>query len=103
MDGEGEATKVVSTDSDEDLDPGEAARLLALTEREARRQFNLSPLWVTAVSGVVVVVAYGALWLSTHEQHPYRGPSLGVVALVYLAVAVSFAVSVKVYRRATAG
>jgi hypothetical protein len=46
---------------------------------------------------------YGSLWLSTRGQHPYKGPSLGVVALVYAAVAVAFAVSVKVYRRATAG
>ena len=37
------------------------------------------------------------------RQHPYKGPSLGVVGLVYGAVAVSIAVSVKVYRRATAG
>jgi hypothetical protein len=85
------------------LDPREAARLLALTEREARRQFNLSPQWVNAVMGAVILVAYGALWLSTRGQHPYKGPSLGVVALVYVGVVVAFAVSVKVYRRATAG
>ena len=103
MNGEGDATEVGATDDGDGLDPREAARLLAQTEREARRQFNLSPLWVTAVTGVVVPVAYGALWFSTRGQHPYSGPSLGVVALVYAAVAVSFAVSVKVYRRATAG
>ena len=85
------------------LDPREAARLLAQTRREARRQFNLSPEWITVVAGAVILVTYGALWLSTRGQHPYTGPSLGVVALVYVAVAVAFAVSVKVYRRATAG
>jgi hypothetical protein len=53
--------------------------------------------------GAVILVAYGSLWLTTRGQHPYQGPSLGVVALVYVAVAVAFAVSVKVYRRATAG
>jgi len=103
MNGEGDETEVVAPDDGDGLDPREAARLLAQTEREARRQFNLSPLWVTAVTGVVVPVAYGALWFSTRLQHPYSGPSLGVVALVYAAVAVSIAVSVKVYRRATAG
>ena len=85
------------------LDPREAARLLAQTEREAQRQFNLSPLWITAVTGAVILVAYGALWLSTRGQHPYKGPNLGVVALVYAAVAVAIAASVKVYRRATTG
>src|SRR5436190_129563 len=90
-------------DDGDGLDPREAARLFAQTEREARRQFNLSPQWINAVTGAVILVAYGSLWLSTRGQHPYKGPSLGVVALVYVAVAVAFAVSVKVYRRATAG
>jgi hypothetical protein len=64
---------------------------------------NLSPQWINAVMGAVILVAYGSLWLSTRGQHPYKGPSPGVVALMYVAVAVAFAVSVKVYRRATAG
>lgn len=83
--------------------PREAARLLAQTEREARRQFNLSPRWINVLMGAVILVAYGSLWLTTRGQHPYKGPNLGVVALVYTAVAVAFAVSVKVYRRASAG
>ena len=85
------------------LDPREAARLLQQTKRDAKRQFNLSPPWVAALMGAVILFAYGALWLSTRGQHPYTGPSLGVVALVYAAVAVSIAVSAKVYHRATAG
>jgi hypothetical protein len=96
----GQATRAGDGDG---LDPREAARLLAQTEREARRQFDLSPRWINAVMGAVILVAYGSLWLSTRGQHPYKGPSLGVVALVYVGVAVAFAVSVKVYRRATAG
>jgi hypothetical protein len=52
---------------------------------------------------VVTLVGYGALWLSTRGQHPYTGPSLGVIALVYALVAVSIAVAAKVYQRATAG
>src|ERR1700749_787486 len=86
---------------DEGLDPREAARLLAQTERVARRQFNLSPIWITVLMGAVIFVAYGALWLSTRAQHPYKGPSLSVVGLVYAAVAIAIAASVKVYRRAT--
>lgn len=55
------------------------------------------------VTGAVFLVSHGALWLSTRGQHPDKGPSPGVVALVYAAVAVAIAASVKVYRRATAG
>ena len=104
MQGTRDVDQTTRADDDGDgLDPREAARLLAQTEGEARRQFNLSPQWISAVIGAVILVAYGSLWLSTRGQHPYKGPSLGVVALVYAAVAVAVAVSVKVYRRATAG
>ena len=103
MQGTHDIDQTTRADDGDGLDPRGAARLLAQTEREAQRQFNLSPAWITVVTGAVVLLAYGALWLSTRGQHPYKGPSLGVVALVYVAVAVAIAASVKVYRRATAG
>jgi hypothetical protein len=103
MQGTHDVDQTARADDGDGLDPGEAARLLTQTELEARRQFNLSPQWINAVMGAVILVAYGSLWLSTRGQHPYKGPSLGVVALVYAAVAVAVAASVKVYRRATAG
>jgi hypothetical protein len=92
-----------TADDERSLDPREAAALIKQTEKQAQRQFTLSPPWVTAVMGAVILVAYGALWLSTRGQHPYKGPSAGAVVLVYAAVAVSFAVLAKVYQRATAG
>lgn len=36
-------------------------------------------------------------------QHPYRGPSLGAIGLIYTVIVVSIVLSVKVYQRATAG
>lgn len=45
----------------------------------------------------------GALWLSTQGQHPYEGPSLAAIAMVYTLVAVSIAVAATAYQRATAG
>jgi hypothetical protein len=103
MQGTHDIDQTMNAGDGDQLDPREAARLLAQTERDAQRQFNLNPPWITAISGVVILVAYGALWLSTRGQHPYKGPSLGVVAVVYGVVAVVIAASVKVYRRATAG
>lgn len=87
----------------EQFDPHEAARVLTEARHEAQREFSLTPPLISAVMGAIILGAYIALWLSTHDQHPYKGPSLGVVGLVYAAVAVSIAVSVKIYRRATAG
>jgi hypothetical protein len=103
MQGTRDIDRTETADDGDGLDPREAARLLDQTRRDARRQFNLSPPWISALMGAVILVAYGSLWLSTRGQHPYEGPSLGVVALVYVAVALALAVSVKVYRRATAG
>jgi len=92
-----------TADDERSLDPREAAALINQTEKQAQRQFNLSPPWVTAVMGAVILVAYGALWLSTRGQHPYKGPSAGAIVLTYVAVAVTLAVGAKVYQRATAG
>ena len=103
MQGTDDVDQTTRADDRDELDPREAARLLAQTEGEARRQFSLSPPWMTALMGAIILAAYAALWLSTRPQHPYKGPSLGVVGLVYAAVAVTIAVSVKVYQRATSG
>ncbi len=92
MPGTHDMDQTASADDGGRLDPREAARLLAHADREARRQFNLSPPWITTLMAALILLAYGALWLSTRGQHPYTGPSLGVVALVYTAVAVSIAV-----------
>jgi hypothetical protein len=92
-----------AVDNGEQFDPHEAARVLADAQREAQREFSLTPPLISVLMGTIILGAYVALWLSTHDQHPYKGPSLGVVGLVYGAVAVSIAVSATVYRRATAG
>jgi len=89
--------------ADDGFDPREAARLLGQARREARRTFSLHPPLVMAAGAAVTLAGYGALWLSTRGQQPYTGPSLGVISLVYVVVAVSIAVSARVYQRATAG
>jgi hypothetical protein len=90
-------------DDGDRLDPREAAQLLDNAQRDAQNRFALRPPRVTAAMGPLILGAYIALWLSTRGQHPYQGPSLGVVGLVYAVVAVSFGVAAKVYQRATAG
>jgi hypothetical protein len=95
--------QATATDGDDPLDPREAAVLLETTQRKARRQLtNETPL-LSLVSALVLLVVYGSIWLSVRGQHPYRGPSLGVVGWVYIVVAVSSLVAVSMYVRATAG
>jgi hypothetical protein len=103
MQGTHDIDETTTASDDDRLDPREAARLLAQTKRDARRDFDLRPPLLSAVMAAVVLAGYAALWLSTLGQHPYSGPSPAAIVLVYVAVVISVAVSVRVYRRATAG
>jgi hypothetical protein len=85
------------------LDPREAASLLERTQREAQRKLTSDKPLLSLFSALVVLAIYGAIWSSSRGHHPYRGPSLDVVGLVYVAVAVSALVTTAVYFRATAG
>jgi hypothetical protein len=51
----------------------------------------------------LALFAYGALWSSVRGQHPYRGPSTGVILLVYAIVLVIVVASVTMIRHATSG
>jgi hypothetical protein len=85
------------------FDPRSAAAVLTDTRIRARRGFAQRTPLVCAFSALVLLVVYGALWLSVRNQHPYVGPTLGVVGLVYGVVAVSAVVSTTRYRRAVRG
>jgi hypothetical protein len=103
MDNTRDLEQAATADNGGALDPHAAARLLEQTSHEARRQFDPTPPLLTALMGAVILCAFGALWLSVLGQHPYTGPNLGVIALVYVTVAVTSAVTVRVHQRATAG
>jgi hypothetical protein len=50
------------------------------------------------VAALVVLLAYGAVWLSVRNQHPYDGPTAAALAVLYGTVA-AWAVFVAVVRR----
>jgi hypothetical protein len=56
-----------------------------------------------ALMAVLVLVAYGVLWLSTLGQHPYSGPSGGAIVFTYTVVVVTAIAAAKLHRRATIG
>ncbi len=86
-----------------ELDPREAAALLEHTTRRARRQLDLHPPMLMLVAAVVVLIAYGTIWLSVRNQHPYNGPSLGALAVLYSTIAAWGVLVAVVTRRATSG
>lgn len=85
------------------LDPREAAKLLVQTTRYAERRFELRPPWLTLVGAVVVLVAYGVVWLSVRHQHVYVGPAGWALAVLYSTIALWAVLISVVHRRATSG
>jgi hypothetical protein len=85
------------------LDPGEAARLLEQTRRDAQRKFNLSSPLLSLLGAAVVLVALGAVWLSVRGQHPYKGPTAAGLLVMYGILICWIGVVVNFRRRATAG
>jgi hypothetical protein len=93
-----------ATATDEgDLDPREAARLLAQTTREAQRKFDLSSPLLSLLGAAVVLVALGAVWLSVRTQHPYKGPTAPGLVVMYGILVCWIVVVVRFRARATAG
>ena len=90
-------------DGDDAFAPDQAAALLAQSTRDAQREFDPRPPVLMALMGALVLVAYGALWLSTRGQHPYSGPSGGAIVFTYAVVVVATVAMVKLHRRATTG
>jgi hypothetical protein len=92
-----------TTDDEHRLDPREAAILLDQATRQAHREFSYRPPLLTSIRAVVVLLGYGALWWSVRGQHPYKGPSRGVILVLYAAVIFVIVVSALALRRATTG
>jgi len=97
------ATETETADEDGELDPREAASLFEQTTRQAARQFDIQPPLLMFAAAVTVLVAYGAVWLSVRDQHPYSGPSGTALAVLYGTLAVWIVLVTTVLRRALSG
>lgn len=92
-----------TADNGGSFDPRQAAALLGQTTQQARRQLEPSPPWFLSVRAVMVLVAYGAVWLSVRGQHPYTHPTVAALPGVFAFVVVNLGATVLLARRATAG
>src|SRR5258708_6755775 len=91
------------TDGGDNLDPGAAAALLEQTRRRAEQQFDLRSPLLMLTGAAVVLIAYGAVWLSVRRQHPYSGPSGTALLMLYGTLIVWIVLVSTFYRRATSG
>ena len=85
------------------LDPRAAARLLERTGREAQRGLDFRSPWLSLLAAAVVLVAFGAVWLSVRGQHPYKGPTAVALVVLYAVVLIRIGTVMYAHRRASAG
>jgi hypothetical protein len=83
--------------------PQQAPRLLTRIGRQAQRLFHGPPWLASVLRAAVFLVGYGAIWLLVRGQHPYRGPNTTVLAVVFIAVIIATAATVKSFRPPSAG
>jgi len=88
---------------DGELDPRAAAQLLAQTQQQAQRSLDFRSPWLSLLAAVIVLAAFGAIWLSVRGQHPYKGPTPAGLVVLYALVALRIGTFLFAYRRATAG
>jgi peptidoglycan/LPS O-acetylase OafA/YrhL len=90
-------------DDEQPLNPRDAAALYAETQASATRALDVNTMVLSLLGGFIFLAAYGAIWLSVRHQHPYQGPTLAAIGILYLLVFVVDAVSIAIFRRSTKG
>lgn len=96
-------TGTVPADDGGEFDPRDAATIMQDTRQQARRRFEPHPPLLTILTAILILVAYGAVWLSVRDQHPYKGPTGIALLVLYGIVLVVIVVSIAVRGRANAG
>jgi hypothetical protein len=85
------------------FDPRQAAALLDQTTLQARRKFEPSPPWLLVIRAFIALAAYGTVWLTVRDQHPYKYPTAAVVPVVIVLALINLGATLAVANRATTG
>jgi len=88
---------------DQDMSLQEAAAVVHEARARARRELVISAPLVYTAWGLVLLIGYGAMWLSVRGQHPYRGPSGVSIAAVFVLAGFAVAAVLVIASRAVAG
>ena len=103
MQGTSDRNKTETREAEAGLDPREAARLLAQTQRRAERELDYRSPWLSLLAAAAALVAFGSVWLSVRGQHPYKYPTVVGLLGLYAVVAIRIGSVLYAHRRATAG
>lgn len=85
------------------LDPVAAAALLRQTSQQAGAALRVRLPLLYLIWGAAWLIGLGAMWLSAHGQHPYRGPSGGSSAVLGVLIVAATVSTALVAARATGG
>jgi hypothetical protein len=85
------------------MTPADASRLLAHTRSQAQRELDFRSPLLTVVAAAVVLLGFGAVWLSVRDQHPFTGPTAASLIVLYALVALRIATVLYAHRHASAG
>jgi hypothetical protein len=97
------ASGATADDIDEELDLRRAAAIMQEARERALHELRARYPPVFAIWGLVLMIGYGAIWLSVLGQHPYTGPTpLSLLALTLL-LAVGAVTTVIIVGRALTG
>ena len=103
MNGTQDTHHTATGDDDSGLDPGEAARLLERTHRQAQRELDFRSPWLSLLAAAAALVAFGSIWLSVRGQHPYKYPTVVGLLGLYAVVAIRIGSVLYAHHRAQAG
>src|SRR5260370_23824370 len=87
----------------EGLDAQGAAVILQEARERARRELRVRRTVLFVTWGLVVLVSYGAMWLSVRGQHPYHGPAWETLLLAFLLFVAAAGATANVVDRAASG
>jgi len=90
-------------DGEGGLDPRQAARLLAQTQRKAQRELDFRSPGLSLLAAAAALIAFGSVWLSVRGQHPYKWPTPAGLAGLYVVLAIRIGSVLYAYRRAQSG
>jgi hypothetical protein len=85
------------------LDAQGAAVIAQEARERARRELRVRRPVLFVTWGLVVLISYGAMWLSVRGQHPYHGPAWETLLLAFLLFVAAAGATANVVDRAASG
>src|SRR6516162_5059643 len=85
------------------MDTQGAAVIMQQAREQAGRELRVRRPVVFVTWGLVLLIGYGAMWLSVRGQQPYTGPAWETLLLAFLLVLAAAAITAQVVDRAASG